>query len=913
VVKIAGRQHFPCPVGSASGARPPSRNAQGEVGEAEFNLAAAAAGDDRGAGPPFRSRSIVIVSRADHWQELWTDPQGDGEILGGAGARPALEAHWRSFLWLRSFEASDCVLDVGAGAAPIARAAVHLPPERRPVFVCVDYAPAALTGARTAMSCKGVAGPAGVAPLGVAADARALPFQPARFAAVVSQFGLEYAGDEAFATAAAQVRPGGALEAVVHAAGGGIALECADNARVAGLMLDGGVIRRLRDTLKASYAEPRGGAGGFVSKKKDAGFAKALAEIRAKAADAPQSTAAALISRYALDMERMASRRFAFAPEEALAWLDGVERRLAAYRARMEAMLAAARSEQDMARIAKLLSGAGLVGVTFEPLHCLANGPIGAWRLSAVRPADHPAPRELSKPVHPGESRDPDPRPTEAAPRVLRQHWVPASAGLSGDGAELSQSHASNSFAVSTGDGPPLSQGRAETKSAEEARALIAAGNAAYNAGRFVEAADLARKAAAADPDNPWAHNLLGAACAEEMEHEESRRAFEAAVGADPKIALSHVNLAYAQILAGAFADAEAHLRTALAIEPDMAAAFLNLSWIHKAAPGDALIARLEDLRRRPGVNRETRALYEFALGKFYDDAGDYDRAFACFRAGNDLYGVAPDPEVWPRYLAGIRAVFDEISVAARAGAGFASDKPVFIVGMPRCGSSLLEDRLARHPLVAALGERPEVSRIARKIGDNPARTPYPDAVAGLPHEAFADFGRNYVEAFEARHPGAARFVDKNLLNHRFLGLVRIMLPGAAVIHCRRDALDTCLSCYFQRLRPDHSYKFSLAALGAYYRAYDALMAHWDAVLGAMIVADYEAFVENPDAQYARILSALGLDPAALATEAPARHMQTSSAFQARQPLNRASVGRWRNYEKHLGPLIEALGPLAWR
>ncbi len=443
---------------------------------------------------------------------------------------------------------------------------------------------------------------------------------------------------------------------------------------------------------------------------------------------------------------------------------------------------------------------------------------------------------------------------------------------------------------------------------------LIAAGNAAYRAGRFVEAIDLGRRAVAADASNPWSHNLLGAACAEEMEFDEARRAFAAAVAAGPEIAISRINHAYALILAGAFAEAETELRTALSLEPASGPAFLNLSWIHKAGAGDPLIETLEDLRRRSAgsSDAQARVQYAFALGKLYDDIGEYDRAFECFRQGNDLSQVACDIEGHVRRTAAIKSIFSRDFVREARRHGHAGDKFVFIVGMPRSGSSLLEDRLARHPLVGALGERPDVGRIVGLISANhPQRKRFPDWAPELPAPAFARFGGHYAAAMESKFPAATRLVDKNLLNFRFLGMVAGMLPEARVLHCRRNPVDTCLSCYFQLLRPDHDYKFDLAALGRYYRLYTELMAHWNEAVGEIAAFDYEAFIENPDGEHARALAVLGLDDRSAPTAAATRSIQTSSAFQVRQPITPASRGRWRNYERHLGPLFDALGDLA--
>jgi len=440
---------------------------------------------------------------------------------------------------------------------------------------------------------------------------------------------------------------------------------------------------------------------------------------------------------------------------------------------------------------------------------------------------------------------------------------------------------------------------------------LVGLGNAAYRAGRYAEAIDLGRRAVALSPDNPWAHNLLGAACAEEMEFAEARRAFAAAVDSDPTIAISRINLSYALILDGDFAEAEAELLTALSLEPQSGPAFLNLSWIHKASLGDPLIARLEDLRQRQ-TDTQSRILYAFSLGKFYDDVGDFDRAFDCFREGNDLSSVHCDLDAHTRRTKSIRRVFNRDFMRETKNAGWQGSKAVFIVGMPRCGSSLLEDRLAQHPSVGGLGERPDVNRIISLISANhPQGKKYPNWAPELPKAAFARFGRHYAETTESKFPGAARLIDKNLLNFKFLGMIECLLPGSAIIHCRRNPVDTCLSCYFQFLRPDHDYKFSLDTLGRYYRLYTELMAHWEEEIGGIHSFEYERFVDNPEDEHLRALAAIGIEASSVSSAAAPRSIQTSSAFQVRQPITRASAGRWRNYERHLQPLIDALGDLA--
>lgn len=321
----------------------------------------------------FQPRSLQISQNA-HWQELWSDPQNDGEIMGGAAARPALEAIWRSFLEIAALSSGDLVLDVAAGAAPIARIADTLPANARPAFVCIDYAPAALNSARRTLGARVVC---------CVGDAKRLPFAAGSFAAVVSQFGLEYAGREAFPAAAAQLRPGASLCAIVHAAGGAIAIESVASEKAVCTALDEGLIRRTRETLNASYEA----AGAYLNKKKETAFRRALDEVRSLAGASPPSAGRNVVMRYRDDIERLAARRFAFAPDDALGWLKAVEGRLKSYAARMKAMQAAAQSQEDMAAVASIFAASGLVDIAVEAVQFRAGDAQGAWRLSARRPS----------------------------------------------------------------------------------------------------------------------------------------------------------------------------------------------------------------------------------------------------------------------------------------------------------------------------------------------------------------------------------------------------------------------------------------------------------------------------------------------------------------------------------------------
>ncbi|MEZ5894447.1 MAG: sulfotransferase, partial [Parvularculaceae bacterium] len=393
-----------------------------------------------------------------------------------------------------------------------------------------------------------------------------------------------------------------------------------------------------------------------------------------------------------------------------------------------------------------------------------------------------------------------------------------------------------------------------------------------------------------------------------EMEHDRALEAFELAASLAPDNPNLHSNLAYTLILKGDFDRAEQELREALRLDPAMGAAYQNLTWIRKAKKDDPIIAELETLKAKGHSSRETYAQYLFALGKCYDDIGEWDLAFENYRLGNETAETPYHPGVYDKYVAAVKTIWTRDFIDERAAFGLRSGKPVFIVGMPRSGSSLLEHKLANHASIAALGERPDIDRISKAVQRNhPTSAKYPEWARDVPVESYGGFAKIYLDKFNAMFPDAVKFVDKNLLNFHYLGLIRAMMPDAIILESRRNPVDTCVSCYFQNLRSGHNFKFRLDSLGHYYGCYVELMKHWSGVIDGVTPVVYEEFVQAPDEKLGEVLALLGVSEDGASSGEGARHIQTSSAYQARQPVNTESLGRWRHYEKHLGPLLAAL------
>jgi hypothetical protein len=262
-----------------------------------------------------------------------------------------------------------------------------------------------------------------------------------------------------------------------------------------------------------------------------------------------------------------------------------------------------------------------------------------------------------------------------------------------------------------------------------------------------------------------------------------------------------------------------------------------------------------------------------------------------------------------------MRSIFTQEFFAEREGYGDPSQKPVFIVGMPRSGTTLAEQIIASHGHVAAAGEIGIPRGIAMSLGYGaPDEKGFARRVRALTQHEARTLAREGLAILNRFSTSATRITDKLPHNFQFLGLAALLFPKAKIIHCRRNPLDTCVSCFLTPLREEHSYAQDLTTLGAYYREYAALMDHWRHVLPMPILeVEYEALVTDLEAQSRRLIDFIGLewDRACLDFQTSGRAVHTLSRSQVRRPVYTTSIGRWRRYEKHLGPLLAALGDLA--
>ncbi|MEM9464151.1 MAG: sulfotransferase [Actinomycetota bacterium] len=428
-----------------------------------------------------------------------------------------------------------------------------------------------------------------------------------------------------------------------------------------------------------------------------------------------------------------------------------------------------------------------------------------------------------------------------------------------------------------------------------------------HQQGRLAEAEQVYADVLRVQPDHVDASHLLGLIRAQQGHPAEGRELIERAVAARPDDPAMQRNLAGVLSQMGEMADAERHYRRAIELDPSYAEGYYSLAQNVRSQADDGLLEAVEERLAALDRSSADEVLLRFAAGKLADDRGAYDRAFAHFAAANAAKDVSYDRAGAEALVAESVRVFDGDLFAAHEGSGVDDPRPVFVIGMPRSGTTLLEQTLARHPAVFGAGERSDVTRMVHALpGQVAGSAGYPACVVDADAQVLEVFARQYLDRVGGLDPSAQRVIDKQPTNFRFAGLISLLFPGARFIHCRRDPVDTALSCFFQNFTNGQEYSFDLDDLVHFHQGYETLMAHWATVLpNPMLDVDYEAMVADPEATARRVVEFCGLDwdDAVLDAEVDGGSVQTASKWQVRQPVYTSSLARWQHYEAHLGPL----------
>nr|WP_256366579.1 sulfotransferase [Methylocapsa sp. S129] len=444
------------------------------------------------------------------------------------------------------------------------------------------------------------------------------------------------------------------------------------------------------------------------------------------------------------------------------------------------------------------------------------------------------------------------------------------------------------------------------------AEAWLGRGNAFRECERYEEALASYDKALALNPRLAEAWLGRGHVFLDRTRPDEALTNYEKALALKPDFAEAHDRKGRALFELGRLDAASNEFEKAIKLTPRRIRFYHNLAMSRRLTPGEPHVRAMEELARdMPSLAADEQVELNFALGKAFADAGDRDMSFARLLEGNSLKRrqISYDEKASLDTFERIRAIFTGELTRARAGVGESSSVPIFIVGMPRSGTTLAEQILASHPKVFGAGEIDDFGRAATALLGN-----YPEAVPLMSGDQFHQLGAAYLGRIRSGAPAVAeRIANKMPDNFRLAGLIHLALPNARIIHTRRDPVDTCLSCFSTLFAGNLGYAYDLAELGRYYRGYEALMAHWRAVLpqGVMLEVQYEEVVADLEGQARRIVAHCGLewDARCLDFHKTARPVRTSSATQVRQPIYNSSVGRWRAYEPFLGPLLAELGP----
>jgi tetratricopeptide (TPR) repeat protein len=413
-------------------------------------------------------------------------------------------------------------------------------------------------------------------------------------------------------------------------------------------------------------------------------------------------------------------------------------------------------------------------------------------------------------------------------------------------------------------------------------------------------------------PDHAEALANRGDALRDLRRRDEAAASYRKAVALKPDYAAAWCGLAQVDAESGRLRAAEDNYRQAHRLDPHAVAPLYGIAQAVKFESGDPLIPKFKELLSREDLTNDDRAKLHHAYAKVCNDLRQHVEAFDNFLRGKKLLRSSFDPARHAATYAGMKKLFTRDFLAAREGFGLGDARPVFVVGMPRSGTTLVEQVLASHHSVAGLGELPHMARIADVLGGGlSVPADYFAGLSRLDAPGAARFAAEYLGAYRGCPPEALRIIDKLPHNFERLGLIALLFPKARIIHCRRDPLDTCVSIFMQSYIGTHEYAYDLSMLSRYYREYEALMAHWREVLPLPIFeCSYEDMVRSFEPTTRALLDFLGLDwdPACLDYHQRGGDVSTASLWQVRQPLYDTSMHRWRRYEKHLGPLKAGLG-----
>lgn len=435
-----------------------------------------------------------------------------------------------------------------------------------------------------------------------------------------------------------------------------------------------------------------------------------------------------------------------------------------------------------------------------------------------------------------------------------------------------------------------------------------------YRQNRFEEAVVTLNDVLAEESDHIASRNLKAAALGRIGDYGEALALYEELTRRFPTNAKIWMSMGHLLKTVGRQEECIAAYRHALEVEPKLGEVWWSLANLKTVKFDDADMAAMQAALATSGLSDEDRFHLDFALGKAFDDAREPERAFAHYAAANALRKQSLDyePQVITDHVNKIIARFTPGFLAEHAGQGHLASDAIFILGMPRAGSTLLEQILSSHSAIEGTMELPDMPAIAMREGKGGGPAGWVDAVAAMTPEQLSELGAEFIERTRIqRKTDKSLFIDKLPNNWIYAGLIHLIMPNAKIIDARRHPMDCCFSNFRQHFAKGQAFSYDLGDMGHYYKDYVRLMAHFDSVLpGRMHRVIHEALVENPEEQVRSLLDYLGLpfEDACLNFHQNTRAVRTASSEQVRRPINRDGMDQWKSYDQFLLRLRSALG-----
>ena len=432
--------------------------------------------------------------------------------------------------------------------------------------------------------------------------------------------------------------------------------------------------------------------------------------------------------------------------------------------------------------------------------------------------------------------------------------------------------------------------------------------------GAFDEAIVCLETTIALKPDYVEAYYNLGALFQLRSDIERAEISYKKTIELSPSHVSALNNLGIIFGYRGMIAEAKECYEKAIVTNPEMTRAYYNLVHLYKVSRGDELIESLEKIKEKDNLPIESITEIHFALGKIYADLEDFDKSFENFLIGNQNRGKHKgknfDIENFHKEIDSLLSVCDINFFKQKNGYGINSEIPIFIVGMPRSGTTLIEQILSSHPEIFGANELTYIKEFMSEIFVNNDSSSFENMLASFQSDDSRIYAEKYLKLLKRFSGTALRITDKMPGNYEHLWLIALMFPKAKVIHCIRNPVDTCLSCFCLNFEQGYGFTNDLSILGQYYNEYQRIMRHWHNVLTIDILdVTYESIVDNQEVESKRIIEFCGLDWSdnCLDFHNNKRSITTASMLQVRKKIYRSSIGRWRRYEKHLKPLLDAL------